>query len=299
MAEIIAAPVAPSTTYVGTLTDSRLWSRFNARAGDVIVSTPPKSGTTWTQGIVALLLSGDPQVDANPSFNAPWFDANFHDPDEVVARMDAQTGRRHIKTHTPLDGVPFWKDLHYICVYRHPIDVFFSARHHVANYSDEVMADRPFDTAQFCDDPREGFHVFLTSDKHEDHGTLKLIVRHYLACLAKEPRTNLLRMHYADMTHDLAAQLDRVATQIDMSHPSALMEKLVEAATFRNMKANAGKFALAQGKGVWRNDSAFFHSAKSNKWEGVLTEDDLAAYDAAISKLLTPEQRKWLEWGTV
>jgi hypothetical protein len=36
----------------------------------------------------------------------------------------------------------------------------------------------------------------------------------------------------------------------------------------------------------------------SNKWEGVLTEDDLAIYDVAISELLEPDQRNWLEWGS-
>lgn len=293
------APIAPERIYEGTITDSRKWEQYVARKGDVIVSTPPKSGTTWTQGILALLISGDPEVDANPSVNAPWFGTNFSNTPEVLDTLAAQTSQRHVKTHTPLDGVPYWNKLSYICVYRHPIDVYFSARKHVANYSDEVAEERLADPEQFCENPREGFRVFLTSDRHEDHGTLKLIVRHYLECLKREPRENLLRLHYADMTRDLSAQMARVAKHIGISHTPAVMEQLVEAATFKNMKANAGKFALAQGRGVWRNDSGFFDSATSNKWDGVLTEDDLAAYDAAISDMLTPDQRKWLEWGSV
>lgn len=300
MNEPVADPIAPETTYIGNLTDSRTWRHFNARAGDVIVATPPKSGTTWTQGILALLFTGDPNVEANPSVNAPWFDVNFHDHEEVVERLDAQTHRRQIKTHTPLDGLPMWDALRYICVYRHPIDVHFSARKHVANYSEEVANDRlAVDKNHFPDDPRESFHIFLTTDAHEDHGTLKLIVRHYLECLRAEPRENLLRLHYADMTRDLSGQIKRIAAHVGVEHPPALMEKLAEAATFKSMKANADRFALAQGRGVWRNDAGFFDSATSNKWEGVLTQEDVAAYDAAISKLISPEERKWLEWGAL
>lgn len=292
-------PVPPDCIYEGSLTESAKWQQYVARAGDVIVSTPPKSGTTWTQGILGLLISGDPQVDANPSVNAPWFDTNFSNTPHVLSTLAAQTGQRHVKTHTPLDGVPYWDSLHYICVYRHPIDVYFSARKHVANYSDDVAEERFADPAQFCDDPKEGFGVFLSSDRHEDHGTLKLIVRHYLECLKRKPRDNLLRLHYADMTRDLAAQMALVADHIGVNHPPALMDQLIEAATFRNMKANASRFALAQGRGVWRNDSGFFDSGTSNKWDGVLDQDDLAAYDAAIAKMLSPQDRKWLEWGTV
>lgn len=291
-------PIAPDRVYEGNITESLKWRQYVARSGDVIVSTPPKSGTTWTQAILALLISGDPQVDANPSFNSPWFDTNFSDTQAVLDRLAAQTGQRHVKTHTPLDGVPYWAEAFYICVYRHPIDVYFSARKHVANYSDEVAEERLTDPAQFCDDPREGFHVFLMSDRHEDHGTLKLIVRHYLECLKREPRPNLLRLHYADMTRDLHGQVARVAQHIGVAHPPELMEMLVDAATFKNMKSNANRFTLGRGNDVWKDEAGFFDSATSNKWDGILTDDDLAAYDAAIGELLSAEQRRWLEWGS-
>lgn len=299
MTKTLSKPIAPSKTYIGNITDSRAWEQYKPRSGDVVVSTPPKSGTTWTQGIIALLVSGDPDVAANPSTNAPWFDVNFHETSELVARLDAQSGQRNVKTHTPLDGVPIWDDLHYICVYRHPIDVHFSARKHVANYSDEITKERITDPAHYPEDPRESFRVFLETDTHEDHGTLKLIVRHYLQCLALEPRENLLRLHYADLTRDLPTAMQRIAAHIGVEHAPLVMEDLVAAATFKNMKANADRFALAQGRGVWRNDTGFFDSATSNKWEGVLKQVDLDAYDKAISEMLTPEQRQWLEWGSI
>jgi aryl sulfotransferase len=42
------------------------------RQGDIVVCAAPKSGTTWCQGILALLISGNPEVDADILNNAPW-----------------------------------------------------------------------------------------------------------------------------------------------------------------------------------------------------------------------------------
>jgi hypothetical protein len=192
-----------------------------------------------------------------------------------------------------------WDALRYITVYRHPIDVHFSARKHVANYTPEIAAERGISKDNFPDDPRESFRIFLAREDDEDHGSLKLIVKHYLATLEAERRPNLLRLHYADMTRDLADAMQKVALHIGVSHPRDVMDTLVEAARFNSMKKNADRFALAQGKGVWRNDAGFFDSATSNKWDGILTDEDLAAYDKAIDALLSPEQRHWLEWGSV
>ncbi len=49
----------PRRTYSGLVTDSTRWKGFQYRHGDVVICTPMKSGTTWAQAIVAILLSRD------------------------------------------------------------------------------------------------------------------------------------------------------------------------------------------------------------------------------------------------
>lgn len=92
--------------YVGALTDNRRWDMVNIWPDDVIVLTPPKCGTSWMQTIVAMLLSGDPDVETELSVKMPWVDIRIREMDEVAARLEAMKGRQSLKSHTPMDGLP-------------------------------------------------------------------------------------------------------------------------------------------------------------------------------------------------
>ncbi len=100
------------------------------------------------------------------------------------------------------------------------------------------------------------------------------------------------------MAKDPAGAFRRIAAHTGITYPRALEEWLIKAASFSNMKANAARFAVAAGTGFWPKDADFFESATSNKWLGKLTEKDFTAYEARISALLNPQDRKWLERGS-
>ena len=53
--------------YEATMYDSNRWDGFELRLGDIIISTPPKCGTTWTQMICALLILQEPELEAVPA----------------------------------------------------------------------------------------------------------------------------------------------------------------------------------------------------------------------------------------
>ncbi|MFZ5964567.1 sulfotransferase domain-containing protein [Thalassococcus sp. BH17M4-6] len=283
--------------YLGALTDNRRWDKVTIRPDDVFVVTPPKSGTTWMQTIVALLFSGDPEVETELSVKMPWVDIRIREMDEVAARLEAMPHRRSMKSHTPLDGLPLDGQAQYLCVFRHPLDAHFSFRKHVGNipmpwfdhwYPEEDSDGITF--RRFLDGGPEGFDT--------DAMPLAHILRHYEAALAVADRPNVTLFHYADMRRDLPGTFARVASLLGISHPAEVMDLLVQAAGFDNMRANAIRYAPSGGKGFMKSDAAFFHSGTSGKWHGQLSDAELAAYDAAMDAHLTPDDRAWLEYGS-
>src|SRR3954471_3399437 len=91
--------------YQGIVSDSSRWDGLELRPGDIIISTPPKCGTTWTQMICALLVLQEPELPQPLDRIAPWIDMVTRARTEVFAELAAQTHRRSIKPRTPLYGI--------------------------------------------------------------------------------------------------------------------------------------------------------------------------------------------------
>ena len=280
--------------YSGPLTDSRRWDAIPVRPDDVIVVTPPKSGTTWMQTIIALLLSGDPDVEPEVSFKMPWVDIRVRDIDEVAERLAAMSHRRSMKSHTPLDGLPIHDEAHYICVFRHPLDAHFSMRNHVRNIPIAI-----FD--QWYADDAKTFRHFLdgTADGEDcDAMPLLHIIQHFKAAKALSDRRNVTLFHYADMLRDLPGTFAKVANLLETDYTQWELDRLIEVATFDHMKQNAGRYAPGGGAGFYKSDEAFFESGSLGKWQGALSDQEVAAYDRIMDANLSPEDRRWLEFGT-
>ena len=120
--------------------DSTRWRYFERRAGDIVISTSYKAGTTWMQTIVANLLfpNGDCPLPAQEM--SPWIDTRIVPLENVLNQLAEQDGRRFMKTHLPLDGLPYWEDVQYVVVGRDPRDVFMSLLNHWGNHTPEFYS---------------------------------------------------------------------------------------------------------------------------------------------------------------
>ena len=102
-----AAPARPIKTreiFTHHVNSAR-WNDFVFRDGDIVIATYAKSGTTWTQQIVSqLIFKGAEGINVHQL--SPWVD-NRVMPPEAVAGLAKQTHRRFMKTHLPVDALPF------------------------------------------------------------------------------------------------------------------------------------------------------------------------------------------------
>lgn len=286
----------PIRHYDGVFTDTRNWDKFEHRAGDVFICVPPKSGTTWMQTICGLLIFGDPDAEVAYPELSPWieFRLSSKSTEAKLERLSQQTHQRFIKSHSPLDGVPFFEDCTYLVVHRHPLDVHFSMWHHVQN-----MKIGHIDHLH-TDDRMANFEAFLANsieDEGLDQPSLELITHHFQTAQTLSHLQNVHMFHYDTLSHDLHGQMHRVASAIGVSHPPELFGKLVEKATFKSMKANAELTAPGAIGGLYNDPSAFFNSGKGRKWEGKLDAVQLTAYDAKIASILNGADVRYLETG--
>ncbi|QJF52575.1 sulfotransferase domain-containing protein [Roseobacter ponti] len=282
--------------YSGKITDPDRWALYAPRRGDIIVCTPAKCGTTWTQSIIALLLNGGHDLNAPVTHISPWIDADFEDAESEAApgRLAARPGRRVIKTHTPGDGFPVWDGVHVVAVYRHPLDVVLSLRKHLMNMvriSDHPMKEAlPAALRYFLQAP------FSPDDVDTD--ALKLLTEHYRRTVAARPGGQVTVLHYADMIADHAGTVARLARVLGIDADEEAQARVVAATAFTSMKRRAADFAPQGGTGLWKNDTAFFDSGGTEKWRGVFSEADLAAFEARLAELVPePGLRHWLQYG--
>jgi aryl sulfotransferase len=284
-----------SRDYLGPVTNTDVWSWFKMRPDDVLVTTPPKCGTTWMLNIVMMLIHGKVVPDAGGSHQAPWVDCNFRDRREITDFLDGLTRRRCIKSHTPMDGVPYASEPTYIVVYRHPVDMHFSMRTFSGN-----LKHNWFDHL-FEGDDRAGFNRFLegpSTDQGTDDLTLASLALHYGEAKAREAKGNVHFFHYTDLTRDPGGQISRLARLLDIPITPELCADIVDGTSFATMRKSVEASERRFHKDTPMDDLAdFYASGSSNKWEGRLTDADMIAYDARMADLFAPEDIAWLNWG--
>jgi aryl sulfotransferase len=287
----------PTREYRHLVSDNRRWSDFEARPGDIVVCTPAKNGTTWMQSIVMKLLF--PGAPPGPVFEvAPWFDARFEPVEVVRDRLAAQTHRRHIKTHTPADGIPMFDDASYIVVGRDGRDAYMSFLNHMRNMQpaihgalflsaidDGISMDGP---PPPIDDAHAFFAWYLAGGFQFEH---------IASWWEHRDDPNVLFVHYDDLKADLDGQMRRVAGFLDVPVDPSTWAEQVAACTFEGMKARAAEIADFESHFVGGADT-FLYKGTNGRWRDVLTPDELANYDATVAKWLTPECATWLAGRT-
>jgi aryl sulfotransferase len=286
--------------------DSTRWNAYKHRPGDIVISTSYKTGTTWMQTIVANLIFQDGAFPAPVSIMSPWLDMAIPPLEKVTESIEAQTHRRFIKCHLPLDGLPYFETARYIVVGRDARDVFMSLWNHHTGYSDQSKAmfkDRAAllgsEFPEFDDIHDfwrrwigEGSFPWESSGfpywSHMHHAQTWWDFRHV---------PNILLVHYTDLLENPESEIRRIAAHLDITIDENMLPGILERISFSAMKGNFTSIMPEADQFFRGGQATFMNKGVNGRWRGVLTEPELEQCRAAIERETTKDCASWLEHG--
>jgi hypothetical protein len=300
---------APIVRYRSIAADSERWDHVPLRAGDIIVSTPAKCGTTWMQRILSLLILGTTELYEPMDLMSPWVDMLTAPIDRVAAHVGAQTHRRFLKSHTPLDGLPVDPAVTYVCVGRDLRDVGLSWDSHMENMNmlnfivarnDAVGLDDIADLLAEGPPARTGsiedrFWAWVDDESAVTEGfSLAATLHHLTTAWERRNEPNMILVRYEELEADLAGSMRSLAARLSVPVAEDQWPAFLAAASFDHMRARVADVTPESTKDLWLDPDAFFTRGSSGRWRGVLDAADVARYAARARSLAAPDLLAWV-----
>lgn len=241
---------------------------FVAKDGDVFIVTYPRSGTTWTEQMVHLLVNKGEQGEQRLTDAVPWLETLPHRPNGMIKFLETMPQRRLFTSHLPYLLMPRIDNTTAKIVYvaRNPKDVAVSTYFHIQS---KLGYEGTWD---------EHFQEFLNGDvgfgPYFDH-----ILSWWRA---SQKDKNILFLKYEDMKLDHAGNVAKLASFLDIQADSGLIQSVVRLSSFQSMTSNETtnfewipqrvdkpKHFRKGDIGDWRNH---FSAEQSKQMDGLIME---------------------------
>lgn len=276
--------------------DSTIWNDLKFRDDDIVVATYGKCGTTWLQQILGQLLfdgaEGLPIADMSP-----WMDLRVPPKEVKLALVEAQTHRRFLKTHLPVDALVFSPQAKYIYVVRDGRDVVWSLyNHHVtANASwYEAINETPGLVGPKMGRPADTVEAYFREWLERDGFPLWPFFQHVKSWWDIRHLPNVMLMHYADMKRDLQGTIRRVAAFLDIPIDEAKWPQILAHCDINYMRDHGDK-TVPLGGAFWEGGArSFIYKGVNGRWRDTLDPALSAAYEAKARAELGDECAAWL-----
>lgn len=279
--------------------DSTIWNDFRFRDDDIVIATYAKSGTTWMQQIIAQLLF-DGAEDTPVAAMSPWMDLRVPPKEVKLAEVEAQTHRRFLKTHLPVDALVFSHEAKYVYLARDGRDVTWSFYNHHANANAtwyEILNETPGLVGPPIDPPRGDVREYFLEWLERDGFPIWPFWENLKSWWAIRDLPNVLLLHYADLKEDMPGEIRKVAAFLDIPIREESWEKILLHCSFDYMKKNAAMIAPLGGI-VWNGGAeTFVNKGTNGRWMDVLTPEDNAVYEERAIAELGADCARWLAAG--
>jgi aryl sulfotransferase len=287
--------------------DSTRWNYFEHRPGDIVISTAYKAGTTWMQTIVANLMFPNGNLPMPATELSPWIDMRIVPLELILNGLGMAPGRRCVKTHLPLDGLPYREDVRYVMVARDARDVFMSLLNHWGNHTPGfymLMNNIPGRVGdpfpEFGGDVRDIWRNWITRGWFEWESEGYPYWGHMHHCKTWWPYRdlpNIRLVHYEDLLADLDGQMRAIADFLELEVPAARWTQVVNACRFETVKSAPEKVVGDMSRSFKGGAQTFINKGTNGRWRDVLTSDDLKLYEATRDNVLPRDCADWLERG--
>jgi aryl sulfotransferase len=279
--------------------DSTIWNDFVFRDDDIVISTYAKSGTTWTQQIVGqLLFGGAPDVPVAQI--SPWLDLRVPPKAVTLPVVEAQTHRRFLKTHLPVDALVFSPKAKYLYIGRDGRDVVWSMYNHHANANDvwyQVLNDTPARVGPPIGRPPESVRQYFLEWLERDGYPFWSFWDNLRSWWSIRDLPNVMLLHFAELKADLPRAIRRIAAFLDIAIDERQWPAILEHCGFAWMKAHAAGCAPLSGT-LWDGGAAtFIHKGTNGRWRDLLTADDCRRYEETAERELGEVCAHWLATG--
>ena len=247
------------------------------RPDDVWIVTYPKSGTTWTQQIVRLIINGGKEDGKLLTDAVPWVEAfNETIPGYKPLNLDEMGSPRAFKSHFPYDvmpcGPPNVTSGKYIYVVRNPKDVFVSYYTHASNI--RTVPQQVLEQDVY-------FKRFLQGEV--SYGNY---FDHVLSWWAHKDDENVLILKYEDMKRDLPSAVATIAKFIGQDISKELVEEIAHRTTFENMKKDSSANYEWMNHIHRDNLNPYVRKGEVGGWKDCITSEQAAVLDSDYEKRL-------------
>lgn len=279
--------------------DSTIWNRWRFRDDDIVIGTYAKSGTTWTQQIVSqLIFNGRP--DEPVAEISPWLDFRFPSAEVKLPPLEAQTHRRFIKTHLPVDALVFSPRAKYLYIGRDGRDVIWSMYNHHASgnaaYYD-VINNTPGRVGPPLDPPPADIRQYFRDWLDGDGLPFWSFWENIRTWWDIRDLPNVMLLHFGELKADLPGAIRRIAAFLEIDIDPLRFDTIVKHCTFDWMKKHA-KATVPLGGALWDGGaSTFIHKGVNGRWRDTLSVADSQRYEQRVLDELGPACAHWLATG--
>lgn len=279
--------------------DSTVWNNVKFRDGDIVIGTYGKSGTTWSQQIVGqLLFNGDPDIAVSEL--SPWVDLRVPPREIKLPMLEAQTHRRFMKTHLPVDALVFSPDARYIYIGRDGRDVVWSLYNHHASANAlwyAAMNDTPGRVGPPIDPPTDDIHQYFLDWLEKDGFPFWPFWGNIRSWWEIRHLPNVMLVHFNDLKSGMPGQIRQIAAHLQIPIDESRWPAILEHCSFDYMRDHGEKTVPLGGAIFEGGAKTFINKGTNGRWRDVLTAQDCQRYEDMARLELGDACAQWLMNG--